>query len=195
MIYNFEPSKIEIWLTNFVGHTLLRKYYKSFVRSLAINENDQILDFGCGSGIISKKIAQNLKSGNLTYIDVSSKWLSITKRRLRSNRNTKGIKINNLTSQFSDVRFDKIIVHYTLHDFPRAYLKPIIKQLLEHLHTNGSLIIREPIDIKHGISLYEIRQLLDCFDDVTPKYQIYCNEIMGDSVVIICNFKKIIKNT
>lgn len=189
MIYNFEPSKIEIWLTNFVGHTLLRKYYESFVRSLAINENDQILDFGCGSGIISKKIAQNLKSGDLTYIDVSSKWLSITKRRLRSNRNTKGYQINNFTSQFSNVRFDKIIVHYTLHDFPRVYLKPMIKQLLENLHTNGSLIIREPIDIKHGISLYEIRQLLDCFDYVTPKYQIHCNEIMGDSVEIICRFK------
>lgn len=195
MIYNFEPSEIEIWLTNFVGHTLLRKYYESFIRSLAIDENDQILDFGCGSGIISKKIAQSLKSGHLTYIDVSSKWLSITKRRLRTNKNTKGYQINNFTSQFSDVRFDKIIVHYTLHDFPRIYLKPIIKQLLGHLHTTGSLIIREPIDIKHGISLYEIRQLLECFDDVMPKYQIHCNEIMGDSVEIICNFKNLIKNT
>lgn len=190
MIYKFEPSRLEIWLTNLVGHTLLYKYYEDFVRSLNIHENDRILDFGCGSGIISKKIAHKLISGNLTYIDVSKKWLNVAKRRLESNGNTVGYLINDFTSQIGEGEYDKIVVHYTLHDFPRVYLNLIINQLIEHLHINGSLIIREPIDIKHGIPLYEINKLLEYFNNVSPKYRIQCNEIFGDYAEIICKFKQ-----
>jgi len=187
--YRFEPSRLEVWLTSCVGHTLLKKYYARFVESLDIRESDRVLDFGCGSGILTKKMARELKSGRLTFIDVSKTWLKVAKRRLRTCNNTEGFQICDFSGQIGDGEFDKIIVHFTLHDFPKDYLEPIIRQLIDHLHPLGRLIIREPIEKKHGLPLYEIHKVLDNTRGVTLKYALHCHEIMGDYADIVCMFR------
>lgn len=78
----YEPSLAEIVLTNAMGNTLMHPYYMSFVKGLDIKPFDTVLDFCCGSGIISRKIARLLPEGHLVCADVSQKWLLNTQEKV-----------------------------------------------------------------------------------------------------------------
>lgn len=187
--YYFEPSRLEVLLTSCVGNTLLRTYYRKFIANLDIHENDRILDFGCGCGILAKGMAKKLETGMLTYTDVSKTWLKVAKKRLRTYSNAEGFQMNEFNGKIGNGEFDKIVVHFTLHDFPKANLKPIITQLIKHLHPEGRLILREPIEQKHGLPLYEIYKVLESTQEISLKYTLCHHEIMGDFVEIVCRFK------
>jgi len=195
--YQFEPSQLEVWLTACVGQTLLKSYYVNFIESLDIAESDRILDYGCGSGILTQRIAKELKTGKMTYVDVSKVWLKVTKRRLRAYDDSEGFKIDDFNDRIGSGEYDKIIVHFTLHDFPKIYLKQIIQHLVKHLHPQGRLIIREPIGQKHGLPLHEIYKALDSNKDITLSYALHHHKYMGDYADIVCRikFKKERENT
>lgn len=156
MIY--EPSTLEVLEYKIFGNTLLIPYYRSFVRSLALNGSENVLEYGSGPGFISKLIVKLLNDGQLTCYDISGIWLTLAQRRLRNYSNAV-FNLNNL-SKLEQNSFDKIVIHYAFHDVPTSERKSQIEKLYNLLKINGEIIIREPIAFNHGIPPEEIKTIM-----------------------------------
>lgn len=182
--YSYEPSRLEIILTNFLGLTLLQKYYGNFVKGLDIKENDKVLDFCSGSGIIAGKAAGCLKRGQLIYADVSEKWLANAAEKIHRFHMAKPYHIKELSGLILKGYYDKIIVHFTLHDLPDSLQMKIIKQLIHNLKPSGLLIIREPNAKRHGVKLFRIINLLESEKAVCYSYSIRKEPIVGEYIDI-----------
>lgn len=63
--------------------------YTKYIKTLGLSGNENILDFGSGSGAGSKHLAKLIqdKEGSLTCLDTSIYWTSVAKRRLRHYKN------------------------------------------------------------------------------------------------------------
>jgi 2-polyprenyl-3-methyl-5-hydroxy-6-metoxy-1,4-benzoquinol methylase len=104
--------------------------------------SDIVLDYGCGTGLISNEIADNVKM--IHAIDISSKMIEIAKRK------ADGRKIENIDYAHSTIfderykrgSFDVILVFYILHlleDTPK-----VMKRMNELLKPGGLIISATP---------------------------------------------------
>ena len=184
--YVFEPSKSEIMLTEIVGNSFLVPYYEEFVASLNINKKDKVLDYCSGSGNISKKMVKRLREGELVYVDVSRKWLARTKSKVKSYKMAQGSHLCNFTSLILGGWYNKIVVHFTLHDFPGGYHGLIINQLAKNLVPSGTLFIREPISPNHGIKMHDLINLIESTKKFSYKYSIVKKPLVGEFIDIRC---------
>ena len=188
--YEFEPKNLEIIFIECVGNTLIRGYYSELVASLKIKGSNKILDYCCGSGIISRKISRKIKDGELIYTDMSKRWLKHTSSKLKSCKYAKGVFLDNFTGIISGGEYNKILIHYVLHDFPKGYRIQIINQAVKNLRTDGILFIREPMEDSHGIKLHELFNLIESVKKLSYEYEIITKPLIGKYVHIKCRFKK-----
>jgi len=187
--YTFEPVKLEVFLTNCMGSTLLQGYYSNFVNRLNIREHDRILDYCSGSGVISAKIARRLKSGQLVFADVSRVWLSKAEKRMKKYRMASGYHIEDFSGLIQGGNYDKIVIHFSLHDFPEAYQSRIIRQMIQNLKPDGRLIIREPIGEDHGMKLRELLNLMENAGRLAFEYSTFNKPLVGELVDVRCWLK------
>ncbi|MDF2545985.1 MAG: Methyltransferase type 12 [Anaerosolibacter sp.] len=187
--YVFKPSKLEILLTESLGYTLLQRYYTNFVTYLGIKGNEKVLDYCSGSGFIAKRVAHRLNDGQLIYGDISSRWLKLAEKKLWKYKLAKGLLIHDFTDQIEEGGYDKIIIHYALHDFPADYRMPILKQLIENLNKEGILFIREPVGIEHGMQICELINLLEKNKELVYEYNIATRWVMGAFIDVRCWLK------
>lgn len=157
----YEPTMFRIIFKKMV-HGIVTPYYKRYARKLQLNKNDKIIDFGSGLGTLAKYMLPYLDSdeSQLCCIDISKKWMAICKKRLQKKRNVVFYsgKIKNL--RIRNNFFDKIIVHFVLHDIPLTNRQSIINELAKKIHKNGIIIIREPISKRHGMPIEEIKAIM-----------------------------------
>lgn len=188
-IYMFEPSRMEIAITELIGNSLLKPYYRVTVERLGLSADDKVLDYCSGSGILSREILKRLGSGQLVYADVSEKWLKHTEKKLKHSKKAKGEKLRDFRGKLSGGGFDKILVHFSLHDFPGEYRLLIINQLIENLKPTGRLYIREPLGRTHGFPLHELINLLEHTKKLSYEYKIVKNWLVGEYAEIIATLK------
>ncbi len=184
--YIYEPSSSEVLLTKIVGNTLLFPYYKNFVEGLEFNVRDNILDYCSGSGIITKLIAKRHKNGFVTFSDVSERWLDYSKNALKGYSNTKSMRIKNINGPVGDELFEKVVVHFVIHDFVKEYQPLAINQIIKSTKINGIIYIREPTNYSHGISVYQLINLLESHNNISYKYKIKKIPIVGEVIDFIC---------
>lgn len=187
--YTYEPYALEIALTNLLGNSILKPYYANFVRSLDVKDGEKVMDYCAGSGIISKMIAKKGKGGALIYTDVSQKWLAQASRKVKRFSCARGVRLKGFHGLIEGGEYDKIVVHFSLHDFPSEVASVIVHQLIENLGRSGVLVLREPIGKKHGIELHRIVNLLESTKKIDFEYDIEQNRVMGDFVDIRCRLK------
>lgn len=184
--YTYEPTKIEIFLTKYVGNIFMNRYYNKLINNININQNDKVLDYCCGSGNIANKIAKKLNNGRLVYCDVSEKWLEIASKKNKKLDNTSSILINTFDNKIQAGNFDKIIIHYSLHDFNESYYDKVLTHLINNLKNDGIILIREPINDSHGFKLYEIINLLESKNEIDFDYKISKELIIGEYIDLKC---------
>jgi ubiquinone/menaquinone biosynthesis C-methylase UbiE len=154
----YEPSNLEIWLTQRIGG-LIAPLYRSYVNDLPLHENENVLDFGSGSGILSRHVAARLSrgGGHLTCVDISARWMKVIRRTLRRCSNV-SYRLGHITRvDLPDDAFDALVIHFVLHDIP-ATERPLVLQTLAHkLKPGGRLFLREPQG--HGLGQEELQSL------------------------------------
>ena len=187
--YIFEPSQMEITITELAGNTLAKPYYRKLAEKLGAAVDDKVLDYCSGSGIIAKEILKRLGQGQLVYADVSEKWLLHAAKKLKHNKNAMREKIRDFQGKISGGEYDKILVHFSLHDFPKEYRLLIINQLVANLKLTGRLYIREPLSITHGFQLHELINLLEYTKKLSYEYKIAKNRFVGECVEIDASLK------
>lgn len=142
------------------GYTVVSSMYKEYIESIGWNGNEQVLEFGCGTGCLSRFIIKKINKGQLACLDVSELSIKILKWILRKHKNVQ-YYIDDIRDQKMDEgTYDKVIIHYMLHDIPKEERQPIINELSKIIKVGGQLHIREPINENHGMPAEEIQSLM-----------------------------------
>ncbi len=131
MVEKYNPN-------NYYTHTnplikyIENKRIHSIIKMLKPNNNDKIIEIGCGAGHILKRI----NKGKITGLDLSTYALKLARKRL-SDKNVKLIKGNAEKLQFKD-KFDKIICTEVLEHVQHP--KKVIKEI-QKISKNDSIIV------------------------------------------------------
>jgi ubiquinone/menaquinone biosynthesis C-methylase UbiE len=155
------PSKLLIKYEVFISGIVLRPQYNNFVQRLKLTGNENILDFGSGSGGEAIHLAEMIqnKNGRLTCLDISSTWLTVVKHRLSAFKNIYYIEGEITKKQIPKNSFDVIVLRLVLHDIPKDQRKQVINYFYTILKPNGSVYIYEPLGKGHAMDEAEMRSL------------------------------------
>ena len=102
-------------------------------------ENKQILDAGCGTGYLCRKLTQ--KNAIVTGVDISDKMIEIAKN-LANRSSLPGTYLVDSISNLSELQtnyFDIIISNYVLQDTPE--IEPVLQSFHRVLKASGRVII------------------------------------------------------
>ncbi|MDW7669451.1 MAG: class I SAM-dependent methyltransferase, partial [Bacillota bacterium] len=143
-----------------------------------------VLDYCCGSGILTYCIVNFTKNIDVTFADVSNRWLMSSRKKLRFFNSVNGFKINRFDELINGGSYDKIIIHYSLHDFSKHLQGKVLNHALSNLHCCGSIHIREPLNNAHGFKLYEIIDLIEKLKNIKYNYKLDRSFLMGEYIDI-----------
>ena len=135
-------------------------FYTPYYRTFGLQGNENVLDFGCGGGVGSRCLANLLKKGHLTCVDVSQYWMEKSRKRLKKYSNVECKAGDIREMDIPDSSFDVISTIHVIHDIhPRDRLGTI-GVLSRKLKPRGILFIKERIEKSHGMPVEEIRASL-----------------------------------
>lgn len=110
----------------------------SVVDNLSLQQNDMILDVGCGDGKITKQIAQRVPAGFVHAFDFSDKMIGLAQRDFGALQNVE-FKVDDASKFAYDVAFDKILSFFCIQwvkDKPGAF-----SSIYRHLKDGGEFSI------------------------------------------------------
>ncbi len=156
------PTFLYRLIDEFGNNRLFSFLYRSYIKTLNINGDEKILDFGSGSGAGSKHLAKILSKngGQLTCIDISVYWMKMAKKRLNKFEN-----VEFLTGQLQELNlknksFDIIYIFYALHDVLPNLRNEIVREFARILKDKGKIFIKEPQRENDGMPINEIIDLM-----------------------------------
>ena len=132
------------------------------MNSFGLEGSESVLDYGSGSGRISRHIAERLLQGNghLTCVDVSKVWFETIQKRLKKYHNV-DFKLGDIAAlDIADNAYDIVVVHFVLHHVEKDERQEKVDILARKLKPHGRLFIREPTRAEHGTPPAEIRALM-----------------------------------
>ncbi len=142
-------------------HGVMSGAYRSWIAGLGLRGDEQVLDFGSGSGAAARHLVRALepRRGHLTCVDISPAWQAALRESLAG---------HDVTYALGDIRrlalpkdsFDVVIVHWMLHDVPAGERPGILAELARLLRPGGRLATREPTRDGEGIAAADLRGLL-----------------------------------
>ena len=156
-----EPTRLSLFLDG-LEYALASSFYRSYANSLGLSGNEKVLDFGGGSGGLSRHLARLLLDGGgrVTCMDISRAWLAVAKKRLKKYPNVEYVHGDVSDAGLEDESFDVIILHLMLHHVEPDARMATVKVLARLLNSDGKLFIREPQKKNHGIPADEVRQMM-----------------------------------
>jgi len=157
-----EPGKLETVMTRFATATFGRGYYRKLASEVVLTGNETVMDFGSGSGMAAKYLAEHLSKGDgrLTCVDISRVWIEMAKKRTRLFSNV-DYKLGHIsTLEVGDKSYDVVLVSYVLHDVETQERPIIVSELASKLKPGGRIVIKEPTKRNHGIDPSDIRSLM-----------------------------------
>lgn len=141
---NYEPTRLEIFLTRLAFCLCGKSVYQTFANRLPLEGEEQVLDFGCGMGTVAYYVAKRLPYGALTCLDTSKRWLNVCIKNLSKFDNT--IFLLGEATLLLKESFDVVYCHFVLHDISDRELERVIPALVRSLKSGGMFIFREPLD-------------------------------------------------
>ena len=160
-----------------------------------LKTSDNVLDFGCGTGLISLEIADNVKL--IQAIDISSKMIEIAKNKA-SIRKIQNIDFSHSTifdEKYKSGSFDVILAFYILHllednqktiERINDLLKPggliisVTPCIGEKIFLNISLSILNKIGLVPDLKSFKINELEDLIDN--GNFEIIENESLHQGI-------------
>ncbi len=147
----YPDSKVEIQgfaakfydnLLNFVTLGGYSIFIKKAIKSININPNDKIIDFGAGTGrnalLMNKYLSEK---GEIFGLEISELMISQFKSKTKNYKNIS--VINQRIDQLFKLekKYDKVFISFVLHGFPFEIQKNIIQNAFNALKENGEFII------------------------------------------------------
>ena len=125
---------------NRIQEKFLKKYFDEAIIS-EIDHHDHILDFGCGPGIFSARLAK--MGGHIVGVDISQEFVNQAKNRVTL-ENTKFIHISSSLSDALETqrKFDVIVLVDVIHHLDDIEVS--LKEASKFLKEGGKIIVYEP---------------------------------------------------
>ena len=135
-------DKIAVWCT-----FRKDKYWKNEIINHIFN-GKMILDLACGTGILTRKIAEKFPNSEIIGIDITESYLELAKKNSTSYNNITYI-LQDAENLNLDLKFDCITSSY----IPKyCDAKILVKRCIEHLNPGGKIIFHDftyPKNIVH----------------------------------------------
>jgi ubiquinone/menaquinone biosynthesis C-methylase UbiE len=158
------------------GPFLYNKYFSTF----GLKGNETVLDFGCGGGTGSIRLARLLnREGRLICLDTSTYWTEKARKRLRNFNNADVIKGNIDEADIQDSSLNVITTIHVIHDIAPLQRMSTIKSLASKLKPGGRFFIKEPTKESHGMPVSEIREIFKQSGLQETEYHIDKKEYSG----------------
>lgn len=110
---------------------------EALINAIPDNESPRILDLGCGTGNITRKVLERFPNAKVTCLDLSTKMIEIAKDKLSDYENIEYV-IGDFTIVDIIDNYDAIISSLALHHIPTdEEKKEMYKHIYEALNTNG----------------------------------------------------------
>lgn len=141
--------------------TIFRNYiYKEFVKGFELEGNEAVLEFGCKEGRLSKQIIKRLKEGgSLVCADISEDSFNLLNKFIMKHQNVNGLFGDIRKVQFSDILYDRVIIHDIFFSIQKEERITYVNYLLSIMKPEGKMHIIE--NIKNGdASSTEIRSTM-----------------------------------
>jgi ubiquinone/menaquinone biosynthesis C-methylase UbiE len=149
--------KLEDTLKGFLG----RFMYKPYIESFDLKGDEHVLDFGCGGGVESRYIVEQLQgNGHLTCADISKYFMERAQKRLKKYRNVVFMLGDIRELSIPECSFDVICTIHVIHDIAPDERQDIVNALSRKIKPGGIFYIWEPIKVSHGMPVAEVRELL-----------------------------------
>lgn len=179
----YDPSKSEIAYANFT-HFILRIYYKQLVKSLELQPDDKVIDFGSGTGFVAKLMSKKLVGQDswISCVEISEKWNNVARKKLRRYPNVDFFCGMMYELDMKENYYDKILVHWVLHDVPKEHREKIVKSMSKRLKKGGVIILREFVGSHHGMPESEIRELMTKAGMIEVKSKMVKHRIVGTTM-------------
>jgi len=160
--YDFENPH---WLEKLIDKTIMKYFacffYRHFLNFIDIKGNENILDFGAGSGNLANCILKKTnKQVALSCLDPSKYWLNLAQKRLINYKNVDFINQDIRKANIENNKFDIIYIYYVIHDIDPNERQEIVKVIADKLKENANLYIEEPTKKGHGMNESEIIDLM-----------------------------------
>lgn len=131
------------------SHSAVTKWALDFVN---FQEEDQVLDIGCGGGATLKRISERIRTGHLTGVDYSE--VSVKMSRETNGADIRNGKMEILEASveklpFEDERFDKIVTVESFYFWPNPTEN--LKEVLRILKKGGVFLLVADIYQKEGL--------------------------------------------
>ena len=162
MLSNRNPSMLYRLIDSLGNNRLFGFIYSRYIRQLNLKGDEQILDFGSGSGAGARRLAKVLQAGGgrVTCNDVSQYWMRVAEKRLRRFENA-DFALGQLPElRLREESFDVVTVHYALHEVPADLRPNIVREFHRLLKTGGKVCVKEPKREYDGMPSAEIRGLM-----------------------------------
>ena len=105
-----------------------------------LNNNQTILDFGCGTGTLIEMILLKTPKLNIVGLDIDQNILNIATQKLKF-YNPQLIKYNGVNIPFSDNYFDKVLSSLTIHHISSGNKIFILKEIRRVMKAGGKIYI------------------------------------------------------
>jgi tRNA A58 N-methylase Trm61 len=131
--------------------------FRRYLRSLSLNGCERVLEVGSGSGALTREISRAVPNGSVTAVEKSPYWATFAKRRLRKRRNVHVRQGDIQAVDEPSESLHAVFFHFVLHDIPERDRPALLTALLKALAPGGRIYLREPIGLRHGLSLERTR--------------------------------------
>ncbi len=175
-----EPSPAEVALTKFIMTIIEGPFYRKYVEGIGLKGDERVLEFGPGSGKMSKYIVQGLPAGHLTIVDRSTVWTEVVRKLLGNRPNVELMQGRIADLAIADGAFDVVVASYVIHDVDEEERQKVVDALAAKLKKGGRMYVRDPeVDGRtgHGITATGLRSVMHrtglkevAFERVRPFY-------------------------
>jgi ubiquinone/menaquinone biosynthesis C-methylase UbiE len=138
------------------------------VRKSGIKRNDQVLDIGCGTGLLSLKFL-NTADCTITAIDSSAEMLKIFQEKIEKCNLAERIHCAQTSAEdmdFESSQFDVIAATVALHHVKSK--EPVIRNIYDYLKNGGRFVLGE-IDLDTTGKLDDPKRLVRILDYLTKE--------------------------
>jgi ubiquinone/menaquinone biosynthesis C-methylase UbiE len=156
------PPLVEILLDRTLRPLMAESVYGRHLQECEIRGDEQVLDFGCGSGLGARVIVKRLtRGGAVTCVDISDFWLAAARRRLRSFPNVSILKGDIRKIDLPGSMFDLVFIHRVI-DFVRPTDRgDIVRCLAGKLKPRGCLYVSEMTWAPPGLGSRDIHAMME----------------------------------
>jgi len=180
---NFIPAlrfkSLNFIFDRFLEVTMKEEWIKNeLINFSKLNNGQNILDFGCGTGTLIKLALEKAPGLNIVGLDIDQNILDLAVKKLKTYK-TQLVKYNGINIPFSDSHFDKVISSLAIHHIESDNKVLIFKEIGRVLKTTGEIYIldfSEPKDVYSQFVTSILKHIEPIHDNIEGKIPEMLNE-------------------